>query len=139
MDLVSVVSPTSPRAMATNNCEPVSRPKFQTNKDRDLINDDHVLEAKNNYLRPDKVHPEPEDDECNSINPRPTSSLHSKTKKSVRISSGTTCKTDLSDIFYDDPCDSLRINVTNNARSKSVSPSRTRSLTVPKPFKMTQR
>lgn len=79
------------------------------------------------------------DDECNSITSkgnRPTSSSLSKTKKSVRISSGTTYRTEFSEYADEDG-----LNVRPNSRSKSASPShsRTRSLTVPRPFKMTQR
>lgn len=76
-------------------------------------------------------------DECNSITSkgnRPTSSSLSKTKKSVRISSGTTYRTEFSEYADEDG-----LNVRPNSRSKSASPSRTRSLTVPRPFKMTQR
>lgn len=76
--------------------------------------------------------------ECNSITSkgnRPTSSSSlSKTKKSVRISSGTTYRTEFSEYADEDG-----LNVRPNSRSKSASPSRTRSLTVPRPFKMTQR
>lgn len=76
-------------------------------------------------------------DECNSITSkgnRPTSSSLSKTKKSVRISSGTTYRAEFSEYADEDG-----LNVRPNSRSKSASPSRTRSLTVPRPFKMTQR
>lgn len=74
------------------------------------------------------------------IKRRPTSSV-GKTKKSVRISSGTTYRTDDMSDFND--CEEfiderLRLNVTNT-RSKSASPRRTKAVTVPKPFKMTQR
>lgn len=84
----------------------------------------------------------PVEDDCNSIaskGNRPTSSSlsNSKTKKSVRISSGTTYRTEFSDYADEDG-----INVRANSRSKSASPNnhnRRRSLTVPRPFKMTQR
>lgn len=94
------------------------------------------------------------DDDCQSVlslestakAQRPTSSM-SKTKKSVRISSGTTYRTDFSDIYDDFVVDSggdfdenARLLSAANPRSKSASPRRTtRSLTIPKPFKMTQR
>lgn len=98
-----------------------------------------------------------DDDECQSLSPklRPASS-NNKAKKSVRISSGTTYRTDLSDCGGDEEGgeefefggeDRLRLNVTqhqhqNATRSKSVSPRRTSTTntnTVPRPFKMTQR
>lgn len=161
MDMVLVESSASltlrqksdKKTTMTNSYEPDSQPKLIPHSSS---NRDHLMD----YLQPSgEVHSTPDQqqaEDCNSMGSiessavkalprRPTSSLQSKTKKSVRISSGTTtCKTDFSD-FYDEFADandeSLRINVTSlNARSKSASPNRTRrSLTVPKPFKMTQR
>lgn len=101
-----------------------------------LINGRREEEEEDDVDEGDKIIPI---DECNSITSkgnRPTSSSLSKTKKSVRISSGTTYRTEFSEYADEDG-----INVRPNSRSKSASPShsRTRSLTVPRPFKMTQR
>lgn len=69
----------------------------------------------------------------------PTPKPSATKKKSVRISSDSRTR-DLNLSHYGDEFayDRLRINVTN-PRSQSASPRRTRSLTVPRPFKMTQR
>lgn len=129
-----------------NQLEPVPLNNLQP-----PLRDDLRIES----TRQEEVEEEEDDDEdCNSIlslesvvkpdrRGRPTSSL-SKTKnskKSVRISSGTTYRTDFSDVYDDFVDENLRLNAManeSNSRSKSVSP-RTRSLTIPKPFKMTQR
>lgn len=71
------------------------------------------------------------------VTSRPTSSfLKVRKPKSVRISSGTT---NFSEMYNELLDENLRINMTTT-RSKSASPRRsTRSLTIPKPFKMTQK
>lgn len=142
MDLVegttSSASPTRFKLDATQ-LEPVPPPNLPTSR-MDVDAD----------LRREKLI----DDDCQSVlslesvvakAQRPTSSM-SKTKKSVRISSGTTFRTDFSDIYDDfvdgggDFDENLRLLSAADPRSKSASPRRTtRSLTIPKPFKMTQR
>lgn len=117
----------------------------------DVVDVDVVIDAKvEQILEPDEDRQSPESllDELSSVRVeaaahRPVSAL-SKTKKSVRISSGTTYRTDdFSDIYdnhtfggHDESCRGIN----HELRSKSVSPRRSRSaVTTPKPFRMTQR